>query len=106
MELKQFIKEALLNIVDGVEDANKTHDRFKIIGIKHDKTGIDGIYADFDISIIVNESSTGEVGGKVSASFLNVVSVGIGSKIDQANLQQNTHRLTFKVFISEEDLKS
>jgi hypothetical protein len=104
MELKQFIKEALLNIVDGVEDANKTHDRFKLIGMKHHESGIDGIYADFDVSVIVNEASSGGVEGKIGVSLLNVVSAGVGSKIDQANLQQNTHRLTFRVFISEKIL--
>lgn len=103
MELKQFIKEALLNIVDGVEDANKTHNRFKMIGVKHE-SGIDGIYADFDVSVIVNETSSGGVDGKIGVSFLNVVSAGVGSKLDQTNLQQNTHRLTFRVFISEKIL--
>lgn len=100
MELKCFIKEALINIVDGVEDANKVHDRFKIIGVKHE-SGIDGNFADFDVSVIVNETSGSEAGGKVGASFLNVVSVDVGSKIDQTSAHQNAHRLTFKVFISE-----
>lgn len=100
MELKQFIKEALLNIADGVEEANKEKNRFKIIGMKH-QTGIDGNYADFDVSVVVNETSSGEAGGKISASLLNVVSAGIDSKIDQTNAHQNTHRLTFKVYISE-----
>lgn len=103
MELKQFIKDALINIVDGVEDANKEHNRFKIIGVKHNETGIDGIYADFDVSIIVNESSSGKAEGNAHVSFLNVVSAGIDSKIDQSNLHQNTHRLAFKVFISEKE---
>jgi hypothetical protein len=103
MELKQFIKEALLNIVDGVEDANKTHNRFKIFGVKHE-SGVDGIYADFDVSVIVNEASSGGVKGKIGVSLLNVVSAGVGSKIDQTNLHQNTHRLTFRVFISEKIL--
>lgn len=103
MELKQFIKEALLNIVDGVENANEVHDRFKIIGVKHE-SGVDGIYADFDVSIIVNEALNSGVEGKAGASFLNVVSLNVGSKIDQTSLHQNTHRLTFKVFISEKTI--
>lgn len=100
MELKQFIKEALLNIADGVDEANEKKKRFKIIGMK-DMYGKDGNFADFDVSIVVNEVSGGEVGGRISASILNVVSAGIGSKIDQSNAYQNTHRLTFKVYISE-----
>ena len=56
MELKQFIKEALLNITEGVAEANKEKDRFKIIGMKHE-SGKDGNYVEFDVSIIVNEKS-------------------------------------------------
>jgi hypothetical protein len=44
------------------------------------------------------------VKGKIGVSLLNVVSAGVGSKIDQTNLHQNTHRLTFRVFISEKIL--
>lgn len=103
MELKQFIKEALLNIVNGVEEANQEKNRFKIIGVRHDDTRTEGSYADFDVSVVVNEESSGEAEGKISASFLNVVSAGVGSKIDQTDSQQNTHRLSFKIFISEKE---
>lgn len=99
IELKQFIKEALLNIVDGVEEANKTNNRFKIIGEKHE-SGIEGNFANFDVSVMVNEALSGQTGGKAGV-FLSVVSAGINSKVDQTNLHQNTQRLTFKVYISE-----
>lgn len=101
MELKQFIKEALLNIVKGVDEANSDSNRFKIIGTRHETSGIEGTYVDFDISIVINESSSGEAGGKIDVAFLNVVSAGVDSKIDQNSAHQNTHRLTFKIFISE-----
>lgn len=100
MELKQFIKEALLGITGGINDANKENNRFKIIGVKHE-SGIDGNFADFDVSVVVNEASGGEVDGKIGVSFLNVVSAGVGSKIDQTSAYQNTHHLTFKIYISE-----
>ncbi len=102
MELKQFIKEALLNIVGGIEEANKAYNRFKIIGIKHNDSGVDGNFVDFDVSVIVNELSSGEAGGRIGVS-MNVVpfSANIGAKMDQTSLHQNTHRLTFKVYISE-----
>ncbi|MFA5714128.1 MAG: hypothetical protein WC998_00100 [Candidatus Paceibacterota bacterium] len=103
MELKQFIKEALLNIVNGIEEANKENDRFKILGVKHE-SGIDGNFVDFDVSVVVNESSGSEVGGKVGASFLKVVSASVDSKIDQTSSHQNIHRLTFKVYISEKKI--
>jgi hypothetical protein len=103
MELKQFITEALLNIVDGIEEANKTNSRFKIIGVKHE-SGIDGNFVDFDVSVVVNESSSGKMEGKIDASFLKVVSASVDSKTDQTSTHQNAHRLIFKVYISEKKL--
>ncbi|MDD2731749.1 MAG: hypothetical protein PHI53_00975 [Candidatus Pacebacteria bacterium] len=100
MELKQFIKEALLSITGGVEEANKRADLFKILGIKHE-SGLEGNYADFDVSVVVNESSSDKTGGGINTSFLRVVSAGINSKIDQTSSHQNTHHLTFRVFISK-----
>jgi len=97
MELKQFIKEALLGITNGVDDANKEANRFKILGVKHE-SGIDGNYA---VSVIVNEESKIDVNSEIKASWLSVVSAKLGSKIAQSNLNKNTHRLTFKVYISE-----
>ena len=100
MELKQFIKEALLGITNGIDDANKEVDRFKILGVKHE-SGIDGNYADFDVSVVVNEESKVDVSGEIKASWLSVFSAKLGSKIGQKNVNNNTHRITFKVYISE-----
>ena len=101
MELKQFIKEALLNIVDGVKEANEEKARFKIIGVKHNDSNTEGAYADFNVSVIVSETSSAEGTGKGYASFLKVLSVDLGGKTDQTSSQQNTHRLSFKIFITE-----
>ena len=100
MELKQFIKEALLGITNGVDDANKENNRFKILGVKHE-SGIDGNYADFDVSVVVNNKSKIDMSGTIKASWLSVVSAKVGSKIGQSSANKNTHRLTFKVYISE-----
>ena len=56
MELKDFIKNALTNIVEGVEEANKKYDRFRLNTNVHDKIG-SGQTVDFDVSVIVGESS-------------------------------------------------
>ena len=106
MELKQFIEEALLNIIEGVEDANSKHNRFRIIGIKRNDSGIDGSNVDFDVSVVVDKKSSGkiEAGGKIDVPFLNVVSTGIDSKLDQTNSQQNINRLKFHIWMSENDL--
>lgn len=105
MELKQFVKEALLNIIEGVEEANLKHNRFKIIGIKRNDTGIDGNNVDFDVSVIVEGKSSGKVGGKIGTNLLNVVSASLDSDMDQSNSHQNVHRLKFQVWVSENELK-
>lgn len=105
MELKHFVKEALLSVIEGVEEANLKHNRFKIIGIKRNESGLDGNNVDFDVSIVVEQKSSGKVGGKVGASILNVVSANIDSKIDQTDSHQNVNRLKFKVWVSENELK-
>ncbi|MDD5110444.1 MAG: hypothetical protein PHI63_04495 [Patescibacteria group bacterium] len=99
MQLKLFIKEALLNIVDGITEANAVHNRFKILGVKHE-SGLEGAYADFDVSVMVNETTSGGAEGNVSASLLNVVSIKVNSDVDASSSHQNTHRISFKVYIT------
>lgn len=105
MELKQFVQEALLSIIEGIEEANSKHNRFKIIGIKRNESGIDGNYVEFDVSVAVEQTSSEKVGGKVGVSILNVVSANVDSKVDQKDSHQNINRLSFKVWVSESDLK-
>ena len=104
MELKQFVKEALLSIIEGVEEANSEHNRFKIIGIKRNESGIDGNNVGFDVSIVVEQKSSVKGGGEVSASILNVVSANVDSKLDQTDSHQNVNRLKFQVWVSENEL--
>jgi len=105
MELNQFVKEALLSITEGVEEANLKHNRFKIIGVKRNESGIDGNNVDFDVSIVVGQTSSGKVGGKVGASILNVVSANVDSDLDQIDSHQNVNRLKFKVWVSEKEIE-
>ena len=104
MELKQFVKEALISIIDGVKDANSEHNRFRIIGVKRNESGIDGNMVDFDVSVVAEKKSEGKVGGNVGVTFLNVVSADIDSKLNQSDSKQNVNSLKFKVWISESDL--
>lgn len=104
MILKEYIKEALLSVVEGVEEANKKQKRFKIIGYKRDDSGTDGNYVDFDVSIAVKEKSSGKTGGKASIDFLKVVSSNINAELDQSSSHQDIHRLKFRVWVSENRL--
>lgn len=111
MELKQFIKEALLSITEGVEEANAEHKRFRIIGMKRNESGIDGNDVEFDVSIVVEQKSSGKLEGKaegkLGTSMLSVVSVSanVDSQLNQMDSHQNVNRLKFKVWVSEDELK-
>lgn len=107
MELKQFVKETLLSIVSGVDEANTVNNRFRIIGVKRNIGGYDGNNVEFDVSIAVSEKSSDKIGGKAGVTLLNVVSVsaGIDSKLAESNCFQNTNRLKFTVWVSENELK-
>jgi len=104
IELKQFIKDALLGIIEGVDDANSKHNRFRIIGQKRNDGGVDGNMVDFDISIVAEKESKSGASGKVGTPILSVVSANIDLKLDQTNSHQNVNRLRFKVWISESEL--
>lgn len=104
MELKKFIKEALLNITEGVEEANTESNRFKIVGVRLNGTEIDGAYADFDVSVVLNKESGAKVEGEAKVELLTVVSANVDAHIDQSTSHQNTHNLKFRVYISEKKL--
>ncbi len=105
MELRQFVKESLLGIVNGVKDANSEQERFKIIGIQRNNKNIDGNEVDFDISITVEQKLGSEigVGGKAGTPVLSVFAASVdgGLKSNSTDSHQNVHRLKFKVWISE-----
>ncbi len=96
MELKDFIKHALLDVVSGVEEANKEIDRFRLTSQKHYGTDENGQKVEFDISVIVNESSENDLNGGLKIASFNF---GGGKKQSESN--QNLHKIKFEVFIKE-----
>ncbi|MFA6981481.1 MAG: hypothetical protein WC243_00430 [Patescibacteria group bacterium] len=109
MELKHFVKEALLSITDGVKEANSVNDRFRIIGMKRDNSGVDGNDVEFDVSIVVEQKSSNQAraGGKVGVTLLNVLNVAsadLSLQEGQTDSHQNINHLRFKVWVSESEL--
>ncbi len=104
IELKQFVKDALLGIIEGVDGANSKHNRFRIIGEKRNEGGIDGNMVEFDVSIVAERESKSEAGGKIGTPMLSVISANADLKLDKTNYQQNVNRLKFKIWISESQL--
>lgn len=93
----------MLNIVEGVDEANSKYPgRFKIIGVqRHNEERTDGALVEFDISVAVENTSSGKVGGKIGTGIINVVAGNVASESGQENSLQNTHRLKFKIYITE-----
>ena len=99
MELKDFIKNALINIVEGVEEANKKYDRFRLNTNVHNEIG-SGQTVDFDVSVIVDESSKE---GQKTGIFVVLANLGGGKSTnkDHSETSKDSHNLKFKVFIAE-----
>lgn len=96
MELKEFIKTALLDIVSGVNEANKISDRFQISSQYHSGKQIGGQDVEFDVAV-ANDTSERKAGK--AGLGLSVVSLGGEISTDHRGRQLN--RLRFKIFITE-----
>lgn len=94
-----------MSIIEGVEEANLKHKGSKIIGVKRNDGGLDGNFIDFDVSIVVEEKSTHNKGGKIGIPILNVFSFDLNSKLDKTDSHQNVNRLKFKVWVSENEME-
>lgn len=111
MLLKDFIKETLVNITQGVEEANEVSNRFELSDKVHASKGISGTNVEFEVNVIATESATKNKEGKASAgisvklaSFLNAEAGGGGAMSkEDANSNQSSHSLKFQVFISEKE---
>lgn len=95
MELKDFIKRALLDVVNGVDEANQEKNCFRLASQVH-ANGDNGQKVEFDISVIVNESSENDLKGG-----LKIASFNFGGGTKQSESNQNLHKIKFEVFIKE-----
>jgi hypothetical protein len=100
MELEKFISSALLSIVNGVKEANEQNDCFELSGSVHHGKGADGTKVDFDLSVVVEDTSESglEKGGGVK---MNIFSAGINSQQKDAMKNSATQRIQFSVFIND-----
>lgn len=96
MKLKDFIRQSLLDVVNGVEEANEEKDRFRLTSHKNLKTGERGQKIEFDISVIVDKSTENDLKGGIKVAFAN-----IGGEHKEAENTQNVHKLKFEIFITE-----
>lgn len=96
MELKDFIKQSLLDVVNGVEEANQEKDRFRLTSHKNMGTGERGQKIEFDISVIVDKNSENDIKGGIKVAFAN-----IGGGLKETENSQNVHKIKFEIFVTE-----
>ncbi|MCJ8209526.1 hypothetical protein MUY27_07385 [Mucilaginibacter sp. RS28] len=99
MELKDFIKQSLLDIVNGVEEANQEKNRFRLTSHIHHGTKESGQRVEFDVSVVVNETSENSAKGGIKIAFAN-----IGGGLKQSDSNQNIQKIKFDIFIAEKPL--
>jgi hypothetical protein len=95
MELKDFIKHTLLDIVNGVEEANQEKNRFRLTSQKHAGTGENGQKVEFDVSVIVNESSESGLKGGIKVALAN-----LGGNRKESESNQNVQKIKFEIFVT------
>ena len=96
MELKDFIKRTLLDVVNGVEEANAEKNRFRLTSHKDFSTGERGQKIEFDISVIVDKSSENNANGGIKVAIVN-----LGGEIKDTESSQNVHKIKFEIFVAE-----
>ena len=92
MELKEFIKQTIIQITDGLVEGHKYVDENNFgYGIS-DSSGKE---INFDIAVTSNEEETTGIGGKISVA--NVFSVG--AKGENTTKATNVSRIQFKTYL-------
>ncbi|MFW5871918.1 MAG: trypco2 family protein [bacterium] len=81
MEVKEYIKNVLTDIMEGVAESGSEDYKFMV-----KDGGSAGI--DFDISVVAKESAEGKIGAEI---------LSIGAKTEGSISQENINRIKFKV---------
>lgn len=106
MELKEFIKQSLVEIIDGVVEAQAyakqkgariNPPRSKSSStVVADAWGVIGQEVEFDVAVVSNES----IEGKVNAG-ISVIGIGVGGQTsaDRSNATQNRIKFSIPLFL-------
>lgn len=103
MDLKEFTKQAILQLVNGVNEANQELERLgasiPTYNVKNSKRYIqtsegyrDVVDLDFDVAITASE-----VSGKEGGGGLKVASLNLGGKVESKTENQTISRVKFSL---------
>jgi hypothetical protein len=108
MEIKEFIRDALVNIRDGIELANRDGKYFSTMGGDKKNYSEEGNYVSFDIAVIANEANQTKIDGKIKANVskkLLILTASINgdlkAQVEKTINKEYVHRIQFKVFMRE-----
>lgn len=97
MQLDEFVKTTLMQVVKGVKDAQEEAVEFgAVVNPQVGYGGTRETVIAFDVALTVTGSSSDEVGGKVTViPFLN-----LGGKATESDARQETSHVKFEITLS------
>lgn len=101
MELKEFIKNTLASIVEGVDEANLIHNGFTLSSGFHAEKQINSSEVAFDVSIVIDESKEAHKKAGASLKVASMLSGELSGEDKTKAQNQRVQKLAFKVFIKE-----
>lgn len=108
MELKEFIKTALTDIVSAVKEVQEDVKEYATIaplmGTGNKESAIlmkDGLAhisnIDFDVAVTTEAKENAENGIKAGIKIASILNIGVGSKGDETESYQNISRIRFSI---------
>lgn len=95
MKLDEFIKNVLVDINKGLNEAEKmTGKKYHIEISSNGKRGVN-----FDIAITVIDSKTESAEGSAKAGFIQVLGAGVGGKVENKEESSKVSRIQFTVYV-------
>lgn len=94
MELRDFIKSSITEIVEGLTDASKSLGS-KDITLHTGSDGKKGVTpVQFDVAIVLKDESGGKAGGRIE-----VASIGIGGQKTSSRSSESISKVSFTVLL-------
>lgn len=99
MELKEFVTKTILDIVDGVRDAQRTDSTGAGIGYDRGELMRDAGFIEFDVAVTETQ---GEKNGRgISVSAPGIAKLGLGTSENTGTTKENRVRFKVPIFYPE-----